>query len=246
MDLPCYLINLPRSVDRRQRMEAQLARLGLNYTLFPAVDGTARWDELAPTLDAGTFDRNTGRPALPGELGVYHSHIGVWNAFARTGAEAALVLEDDVVFHDDFPEALQAALAAQDQWDMLKLNRIRAKQPVQVGTAGRYRLNAYRGPFTGFGAYLITRPLAERLGDDLLPIRRPIDREADRIHIHRFRHLGLDPFPSHVDDQGTSTITGTNFAAVRKRPWFRRLPSYADRIATLLGKRRYLARGGIS
>jgi glycosyl transferase, family 25 len=240
MELAVYVINLPRSEDRRQRMTQQLDHLGLPYTLFPAVDGTARWEELAHTLDADAFDRNTGRPALPGEVGVYHSHLGVWRDFVATGRPVALVLEDDVVFHDDILAALDAALAARDSWDLLKLNHIRAKQPLRIGTAGRWSLNAYRGPFTGFGGYLITRELALRLGAEMLPIRRPIDREADRVHVHRFRHLGLDPFPSHVEDHGQSTITGTNFASVKKRPWYRRLPGYRDRVSTLIGKARYL------
>jgi len=242
--LACYVINLPRSVERRRRMEEQLARLGIRHTLFPAIDGATRWSELEPTLDAASFDRFTGRPALPGELGVYHSHLAVWEIFLETGMPAALVLEDDVVFHDDFPEALDAALSARDTWDMLKLCCIRAKWPVRRGSAGRWRLNAYLGPFTGFGAYLIARDLAERLGPALLPIRRPIDREADRIHVHHFRHLGLEPFPCHVDDGGESTITGRHFSKVRKRPPHRRLASYADRTATLLGKAVYLTAGG--
>ena len=240
MELDTYVINLPRSEDRRRRMAEQLDRLGLAYTLFPAVDGKARWDELAPTVDMPAFDRNTGRGVLPGEIGAYHSHLEVWRAFGATGRSVALVLEDDVVFHDDFLAALNAALSARGRWDLLKLNHIRAKQAVRVGTAGGWNLNAYHGPFTGFGGYLITRELARRLAVEMLPIRRPIDREADRVHIYRFLHLGLEPYPSHVEDHGQSTITGTNFAAVKKRPWYRRIPSYCDRLSTLIGKARYL------
>lgn len=223
-------------------MAAQLDALGLPYEHFDAVDGRARWDELSPTLDAEAFDRNTGRPALPGEVGVYHSHLEVWKRIARGKTPFALVLEDDVVFHDDFLPAIEAALEASDSWDMLKLNAIRAKQPRQVAEAGDYAVQAYLGPFTGFGGYLIKRELAARLVGELLPIRRPIDRELDRVHVHRFRHYGLEPFPSHVDDGGESTITGVRFDAVTKRPWYARLPSYADRMATLVGKAGYLSR----
>ncbi|MFN7595663.1 MAG: glycosyltransferase family 25 protein, partial [Cereibacter sp.] len=37
--LACYVINLPRSVSRREKMEAQLDAMALPFTLFPAIDG---------------------------------------------------------------------------------------------------------------------------------------------------------------------------------------------------------------
>jgi glycosyl transferase, family 25 len=243
-DLAVFLINLPRSARRRQLMETRLADIGLAYTLIPGVDGKADWDRLEPTVDAAAFSRNIGRAVMPGEVGCYHAHLSVWQAFLATGAEVALVLEDDVVFHPDFPAALDQALQARDHWDYLQLNRIRAKLPVTQARVGSWRLNAYLGPATGTGAYLITRDLAARLLPAFLPIRRPIDHELDRMFVHRFRHLGLEPFPSHVDDGGESTITGIGFAGARKRVWYRRLPSYAGRIGTLLRKLAYLARTG--
>ena len=234
--LAVYLINLPRSEGRRAQMTERLAALPLDYVLFPAVDGRAEWKVLLPMLDEPAFRRNTGREVMRGEIGTYHSHLAVWAAFLATDAEAALVLEDDVVFHDDFAEALRIALDARDRWDFLKLNRIRAKHPVRQARLGPYDLNAYLGPATGLGAYLITRALAERLLPVMLPITRPIDHELDRTHVHRFRHYGLEPFPSHVDDGNESTITGTGFSEVRKFPKWRRLPMYGLRLANLVGK----------
>lgn len=243
-DLSVWLINLDRADARRAAMQPRLAALGLDYRPFSAVDGRARWNELAPSVDIDAFERNAGRKVIPGEIGCYHSHLGVWRAFLETGAPVALVLEDDVVFHDDFLEALDAALRVRNHWDFLKLNKIRAKQPVRQGRVGRWSLNAYLGPATGFGAYLITSDLAGRLLPDMLPITRPIDHEADRIHRHRFRHLGLEPFPSHVEDGGDSTITGRGFAGVEKYVWYRRLPHYQMKFATLLQRFFYLLRSG--
>jgi glycosyl transferase family 25 len=242
--LASFLINLPRSADRRLRMETQLADLGLPFTLIPGVDGRAEYNRLAAELDEPAFVRNVGRPVLPGELGAYHAHLNVWRAFLQTGAEVALVMEDDVVFHPEFRAALDAALSVRGEWDFLKLNKIRAKQPICQGVIGQWRLNAYLGPATGLGAYLVTRDLALRLLPAMLPVTRPIDHELDRIHLHHFRHFGLEPFPSHVDDGNESTITGTGFAAVRKFPWYRRLPMYALRWRNLFGKLFYLARQG--
>lgn len=243
--LAVYLINLPRSQARRAAMEERLAALELPYEWFHAVDGRAEWARLEPGIDLPAFRRNTGRAVLPGEIGAYHSHLGVWRRLLDSRADVALVLEDDVVFHEDFKTALQLALAATDRWDFLKLNKIRAKHPVSQGAIGPYRLNAYLGAATGLGAYLITRGLAERLLPAMLPITRPIDHELDRSFVHDFRHLGLEPFPSHVDDGNESTITGTGFNEVRKFPVWRRLPNYALRLRNLLGKALHMARRGM-
>jgi glycosyl transferase family 25 len=239
-DLAIYLINLERSKERRATMETQLKGLGLDYVLFPAVDGLARQDELRPLVDVPVFERNVGRPLLPGEVGAYCSHLGVWREFLKTDKKHLLVLEDDVVFGSNFLEAIQAALEHSDSWDFLKLNKIRAKIPLLQKKIGTYHLNAYLGPATGLGAYLINRSTAARLVDHLLPIRRPIDHELDLLHVHRFRHFGLEPFPSEVRDFGLSTITGTNFKGVQKFTTLRRLPCYFQRAVNALGRAVYL------
>ena len=242
-DIGIWLINLPRSVERRARMQAQLQALGLDYTLFDAVDGRAQSAELSASIDLPAFRANVGREVLPGEIGCYHSHLGVWRALAGSPHKVGLVLEDDVVFHDDFLPALDVALAHADRWDMLKLNKIRAKFPVGQGALGPYRLNAFIGSFTGMGAYLITRDCARGLLPRMLPLRRPIDHELDRIDLKHFRHFALQPFPSHVDDGNSSTITGTGFADVRKFPWYRKLPMYGKRLGALIGKGGHLLAG---
>lgn len=225
-------------------MTARLAALALDYTLFPAIDGRADWAQLSSLVTLPDFRQNVGREVLPGEIGCYLSHLEVWKAFLASPHDLALVLEDDVVFHDDFLAALETALRIRGAWDFLKLNKIRAKQPITQARAGQWVVNAYLGPATGSGAYLITRDLAARLLPDLLPITRPIDHELDRIHIYDFRHFGLEPFPSHVDDGNQSTITGQGFTEVRKFPWFLRLPNYALRLGRLVNKALYLLRKG--
>jgi glycosyl transferase family 25 len=243
--LAVFVINLERSAKRRADMQARLQALGLRDTWFKAVDGKAQWASLAQSVDVKAFERNTGRQILQGEIGTYHSHLGVWQAFLETGKDVALVLEDDVVFHDDFMAALQLATSVTPKWDFLKLNKIRAKHPVRQMSLGPYAVNAYIGAATGLGAYLITRDLVLRLMPDMLPITRPIDHELDRTFYHDFRHFGLEPFPSHVDDGNESTITGKGFAEVKKFPAWRRLPNYALRFRNLFGKILHMAKRGM-
>jgi glycosyl transferase, family 25 len=238
--LMVLLINLDRSDQRRSQMEQRLAALGLPYERLPAVDGKRHWPELKTSVNISEFQRNVGRDLMQGEIGCYHSHLLAWNRLIASDAQTLLVLEDDVVFGQDFLAALGQALRHRDQWDILKLNKIRAKQPVPQAQLGTYALNAYIGPLTGMGAYLITREIATRLMPAMLPIQLPIDLELDQVYLHRIRHYGLEPFPSYVNDENQSTITGAAFSGVHKYPRHRRLASYRRRLGVLLKKLTYL------
>jgi glycosyl transferase, family 25 len=244
-DIGIWLINLPRDHARREKMETQLAAMGLTATLFPAVDGRAEEARLLRNADPEAYARNMGAPLLPGKLGVFASHLAVWDAFLASPHKAALVLEDDVVFHDDFLEALDTALANADLWDLVRFNKIRAKLPVTQARLGRYRLNAYVGPFTGNAAYLIHRETAARLAPRLWPQTRALDHELNRFFLYNYRQLGLEPWSSHPDDGGTSTITGTGFALVQKPYWTKRLPHYRLKAANYVRRALWLWRHGM-
>jgi len=243
-DLPVWLINLRRAEKRRDAMIRRLDALGLPYEIVEAVDGRAEAETLAHTVDREAFERNTGGALLPGKIGVYHSHLRLWQRLARSDADAALILEDDVVFHDVFLEALDAALSVAPHWDIVRFNAIRAKMPIRQGIVGRYRLNAYLGPFTGNGAYLINRETAMRLSQALLPMTRPLDHELNRFFVHRYRQRGLEPWPSHVDDEGESQITGAAFADVRKHKLAHRLPYYCLKASNYMRRALHLSAEG--
>ncbi|MFD2173232.1 glycosyltransferase family 25 protein [Rhodobacter lacus] len=243
-ELGIWLINLPRDTGRRAAMEAQLSAMGLSWRLFEAIDGKAREAELMTRADEAAYRRNMGATLLPGKLGVYASHLAVWEAFIASGQEIALILEDDVVFHEDFLDALKTALAGRDHWDVVRFNCIRAKLPVSQGRLGRYQLNAYIGPFTGNACYLIKREVAQKLLPGLWPQTRALDHELNRFFVHDYRQRGLEPFASHPEDGNVSTITGTGFAKVRKFKWYRRLPHYRLKAANYFRRAFYLARTG--
>lgn len=238
-----WLINLQSSQKRRIQMETQLRAFGLDFQLFMAIDGRSEWDKVSLKVDMPAFEKNVGRTVMPGEIGCYLSHIAVWKIFLDSDYDVALILEDDVIFHDDFVTALKQALANADRWDMLKLNRIRAKFPVRQCEIGTYQLNAFVGTFTGMGAYLVTRSCATQLYAGMLPIRRPIDHHLDRVDLRHFRHFALQPFPSHVEDGGNSTITGVGYSQVNRFPIYQRLNVYISRGNALLKKGGHLMMG---
>lgn len=243
-DLGVWLINLDRAEKRRADMQARLAALALPYTQFRAVDGKAEAAALEHTVDRAAYERNTGSHLLPGKIGCYHSHMRVWQELVTSDYPVALILEDDVVFHDDFLTSVDAALSVMDQWDTIRFNCVRAKIPVTQSRVGPYKLNAYIGPFTGNGAYLIKRETAARLLPNLLPMQRPFDRELNRFFVHNFRQRGLEPWSSHIDDDGTSTITGVQNSDLRKKSMIHRIPSKLQKYSFYVQRIIYLLQSG--
>ncbi|MEJ6403921.1 glycosyltransferase family 25 protein [Yoonia sp. 2307UL14-13] len=244
-DLGVWLINLDRDTDRLAAMDRQLAKMGMAYTRFPAIYGKDCAAALAENVDADAYARNMGSPILPGKMGCYASHLAVWDKFLKSSHDIALILEDDVVFHDDFLESVGVALAHADDWDLIRFNCIRAKLPIVQKTCGDYRLNAYLGPFTGNATYLIHRHTAERLTPHLWPQTRAFDHELNRFFVHDYRQLGLEPWSSHPDDGGVSTITGKGFGLVDKPAWYRRLPHYRLKAANYFRRGYWLMRQGM-
>jgi glycosyl transferase family 25 len=242
--LMVQLINLDRSERRRLLMAQRLSDLGLNYTRFSAVDGASEWSTLCASVDIPKFESNVGRDIFKGEIGCYHSHLRVWQKFLNSDCETLLVLEDDVVFGPDFLNAISVAIEHKDKWDILNLNKIRAKQPVRQAKLNDYALNAYMGPLTGMGAYLMNKHAVFKLLPLMLPIQLPIDLMLDRVHHHQLRRYGLEPFPSEVDDENQSTITGNSFANVKKYRWYQRMPTYRRRLRDLFKKLFYLTQTG--
>ena len=124
MTLAIYLINLDRATARRDAALAQLSALGLTAEIVPAVDGAT----LTPAQLAG-YDRagalaKSGRTLSAGEIGCYLSHVDCARRFLASGADHALVLEDD--FHADadlpaFLQALAAHLGPRADWDVVNL-----------------------------------------------------------------------------------------------------------------------------
>ncbi len=242
--LGVWLINLDRDSARLTAMQQQLQKLGITYQRFAAIDGKQQAETLSKRADTAAYARNMGSPILPGKMGCYASHIAVWEQFLASDHDVALILEDDVVFHDDFMRSLDLALEASDYWDTIRFNCIRAKMPVRQGHIGNYSLNAYVGPFTGNAAYLIKRNIAERLLPNLWPQTRAFDHELNRFFFHDFRQFGLEPFSTHVDDGNESSITGSNYALVNKFKWYQRLPHYRLKAANYFRRAGWLARRG--
>lgn len=245
LGVPVRVISLARAVARQERFAAECARLGIDYALFTGVDGRAELDRLMQQTDVPGWHSHMGAPIAAGHLGCYASHVQLWQDIGNGPDDIVLVCEDDVVFHDDFPAAVQAALKVAGQWDICRFAKIRAKGAICQGTVDGYRLNAYWGPFTGNACYLIKRDLAARLARDFWPISRAHDHELNRFFAYDFRLMGLEPFAAHPEDKAESYITGQAMSEAKKFPKYKRLPYYVQKLANYVRRLIWLGRRGM-
>ncbi len=240
-----WVINLDRAPDRLARVREQLERLGLPFTRLPAVDARALTPAQRALLDEPAFHRRHGMTPLLGELGCYLSHIEVMRAFLASGAEAALVLEDDVRVHDTLPAVLAALMRGETRarWDVVKLSAVHSGTPVAVAAlGGGHALAVMLSKCTGSSAYLMNRRAAQawlQQPGGLLPMQLPYDHAFDRAWTFGLMQRLVVPTPCGHDDQVASTIGTPANTPSRKFKGLKRLPTHLWRLGNELRRLGY-------
>lgn len=232
-DLSTWVINLDRAPDRLARIQTQMAALGLPFTRLPAVDARRLQPAQQAQLDDAAYRQRHGMVPVAGELGCYLSHVAVLQAFLHSPAQAALVLEDDVLLQPSLPVVLQGLLARPRAWDMVKLSAVHSGTPVAVAAVcPGHRLNVMLSRCTGSSAYLVNRRAAQaylRHPGGLLPMALPYDHVFDQGWRFGLKVRLVTPTPCGHDACIASTIV-TPPGLQRKFHWTRRLPAFAYRL----------------
>jgi glycosyl transferase family 25 len=235
-DFLILVINLDRAPQRLQKITEQLNRLGLTWERVSAADGKTLSMEDETLLDAKAFGARHGKTPLLGELGCYLSHVWAFERFLRSDAQFAVVLEDDVLLHDELPEVLLGLASYADAWDMVKLSGVHSGTPVSVGALTKqHALAVMLSRCTGSSAYAVNRHAATVYSRGLLPMKIPYDHEFDRGWHWGLKIRMVTPHPCGHDDQEVSMINTTSTHRV-KFHWSRRLKAYRWRLANELSR----------
>ena len=244
--LPIRFINLDRDQPRRDRLQAELARLHLAGERFPGV----LWTALpAPSQDALYSAELNARqyhvPLVAGEKGCYASHIGVWRWLLASAYPGVVVLEDDVQLTEGFGAVCAAIAALPPDWDMIKL----IGRPDGSRKHGRatslcpgYRLVRFRRVPSRTAGYVVSRLGAEKLLATRVPFGRPVD--VDLRHWWESRHLvvwGVSPAPIEPEAASRDSSIG---ARVSERGWRIRWRKFRAKFAYTIANAWHGAVGG--
>lgn len=124
--MKAYLINLDRAQDRRDYMLGELERLAPNLKVERALSVDIRAPDWAPPDNWTPGRWRSDRWSLPpSDIEIFRSHMDGWMKIAEDG-EPGLVLEDDLLFSETFPQALDTLMAAPPS-GIIRLDGVRTR-----------------------------------------------------------------------------------------------------------------------
>lgn len=100
-----YIINLRRSVERRENMLAQVSGKNMDWEFIDAFDArSASKSEIDSIYEEKRSLSHLGRPMSIGEIGCAVSHRIAYRKMISDGIKQAIILEDDVILGDGFEQ----------------------------------------------------------------------------------------------------------------------------------------------
>ena len=203
VDLPLYVINLPASADRRASIQRQAAALGIEVTMWEAVNGSIP-HPLFAKVDEKRRLACKGRPFRPGEIGCWASHYLLWQQCVDSG-QPMIVLEDDITIDPRFLDVLRDLPSLPESVGYFRLHA--ADRPSSAWVRfGDFVLHRYwRSPLCTLGYYL-TPSAAEKLLRHADHWVLPVDDYMDLAWLHGVECLGLKPGVVRSGDLFASVI----------------------------------------
>lgn len=183
-NIPIYIINLKNRPDRKRRILNELSKHNINHsntTIIDAINGNDLNISWLMKKNIYRNDETIYRPMRRGEIGCYLSHIKCWDMIAESGHDYALVIEDDVVFVDNFKQKINNMLTelANYDWDVFCLGRnCKTSHGFDGFCKNGAKINNFLYPdVLGYAtfAYIIRSDCIKKILPSMTPITQPID-----------------------------------------------------------------------
>lgn len=223
---PIYVISLADEDQRRAEMSDKLSGMGISFTFFDAIDGRGFSVDEYPHYHRTLRRLTAGRDLTGGEVGCYLSHKAVMERMLENGDERALILEDDVIFRDDFVSVIQALIKKCDHWHFVRfLGSPKVERSVQrrfLKLHGEHYLTRLKTTPSGAHAYLIDRSAAKRLLQMMQRNAYPVDVLMGRSWRTGLGMLSVMPGIAVHDEEAESAIGDKRFdKSLRLSRWER-------------------------
>jgi len=184
-NLPIFVVNLERDVEKRQHMVALAKKRNLDLTFTDAVLGkNLSREEVKHHYDDVKGLTDFGRELTLAELGCALSHLNIYKCMIEKNIQIAIVLEDDVELSENFKELIHQPNNFPDKWELMLLGYYSETSSERLTYSSFWRRHKVSQNFKavkltelafGTHGYMINIQGAKKLVEILSNISKPID-----------------------------------------------------------------------
>jgi glycosyl transferase family 25 len=201
LSMKIYVINLPKSEDRRSYMQQQMEAAGVEFEFFAALNGEQAVTDWFDGYNEREFLISTGRRSSEGEKGCYASHLALWKRCVELG-EPVMIMEDDVKLAPNFSAAVEATASLIGEHGSIRLQDAPRRAETKVKDVGDFTLYRYRRMPHGTMCYALTPAVAKALISHSAVINEPVDVLTKKFWQHKQVMYALLPYTVGISDIG--------------------------------------------
>ncbi len=207
-----YIINLEKSIDRRDFISKQFNNLPrkIDYQFFKAVYGKEEPNHplFLKYNEKKRFERKGHYMSLS-QLGCFASHYLLWQKCIELN-QGIIVLEDDAIIHSKFLEALEFISSDKNHFEFLWLSPPAPAKRNQKGkmiySLDKIEITRYKEGGGNATGYFITPKSAKKLLDYCEEWILDVDIMMERYWENKVDYLALSPFCVEPDLSKESNI----------------------------------------
>ncbi|PKH05289.1 glycosyltransferase family 25 protein [Moritella sp. Urea-trap-13] len=203
-----FVINLKRSVERKQHITEQLNALHAQFNIFPAINGRDSEQKILNMYNDELSQAYRCKSLSKGQLGCYASHYLLWQKCVELN-KPIIILEDDIVFDKpNFTAFYNLAPKLDAKYECIRLfsNHRRKVSVKNIATIDKLTINrSSKGHMRGMG-YFLTPNGAKKFLQHSKQWYMAVDIYMDRFWINGVEPYGIDPILLTVDPSFDSDI----------------------------------------
>lgn len=204
-----FVISLTHARTRQDNIRRNLGHQ-IAYEFVNAVNGAdirSNEKQYCKSLYCARFHRKMSH----NEVACAASHRKALLRFMESGAQYALILEDDAHIPAENFQKISAAIAALGQFDILKLGGVgpRVTEGIVKAAADDFHILAVLTFGACTHAYVVSRAGASKLSSTIFPVREPYDAFMRNINRHKCTIFESSPWLIGLGEEcALSTIGG--------------------------------------
>ena len=197
-----FVISLRTAGVRRAEASEQMAKFGVPFEFFDAIEGAAGHADWFKGIDHRLFAINTRRhDPTPGEIGCYASHLALWK-WAIDHDRPVVILEDDFQLEPGFADVIDNLEPLVNEFGFIRLQSmhgpralLKRLRPAAREVLRRDGLSVHylSDPPLYALAYAIGPEAARTLTQASTTLFAPVDKFLQHTWIHRTPIYVLDP-----------------------------------------------------